>query len=173
MKNLRKLIASFVIGITFLAIAPLAAHAEWRQSGSNWWYTEGSSYAIGWAQIDEQWYYFDSKGYMKTGWLCDRGNWYYFYGDGTMAHDCYIGNYYLNSAGAWTTNVSSITSQEAEQRVRQYLVNHKKYVPSRIEYDHEDGNSYVIHCYDIVVDHTATSGWYYVNKTTGNISSMF
>ncbi|AGX44228.1 surface protein PspC [Clostridium saccharobutylicum] len=113
MKNFKKLIASFVTLITFLAITPVAAHAEWRQSGNSWWYAEGSSYATGWTQIDAQWYYFDSNGYMKTGWLCDGGNWYYFYGDGTMAHDCYIGNYYLNSAGSWTTSVPSTSGSSS------------------------------------------------------------
>lgn len=34
-----------------------------------------------------------------------NGNWYCFNSDGYMEHDCYIGNYYLNSDGAWTNNV--------------------------------------------------------------------
>lgn len=70
-----------------------------------------------------------------------------------------------------------INSSNAVQKVSQYLKDAGKYVPSVIECDHEDGNSYVIHCYDVITykgegSHTATSGWYYVDKTTGNISLM-
>lgn len=46
--------------------------------------------------------------------------------------------------------------------------------------DHLEGNSYVVHVYEVVIDdaktgdgHTATWGWYYVDKTSGVITSMF
>ncbi len=67
----------------------------------------------------------------------------------------------------------TITPVKAEQMVKEYLTKRGEYIPSIIQVDHEDGESYVVHCYDIVVDHTATSGWYYVNKKTGKITSMF
>jgi len=84
MKNFKRILASFVMLITLLAIAPVGASAEWKSNTTGWWYTEGNSYATYWRQID--------------------GNWYYFYSDGYMAHDEYIGNYYLNSNGVWTTS---------------------------------------------------------------------
>jgi hypothetical protein len=87
MKNFRRLIASFVMLITFIAITPVAAHAEWKSDNQGWWYTEGNSYATGWRQLDR--------------------NWYYFYSDGYMASDTTIDGYYLNSDGAWTTNIPS------------------------------------------------------------------
>lgn len=68
---------------------------------------------------------------------------------------------------------ADITSAKAEELIKKYLLNNGKYVTSIIEVEHEENNQYVVHCYDIIVDHTATSGWYYVNKTTGNITSMF
>ena len=110
MRNFKKLVAGLIAMLSLLIMNPTTANAEWRQSGNGWWYSQGSSYATGWKQIDGQWYLFDSNGYMKTGWQYDSGNWYYFYGEGTMAHDCYIGNYYLGSNGAWTTSIPTAGS---------------------------------------------------------------
>lgn len=102
MKNFKMLLGSFVASATLLAVAPVAAYAEWKQDNSGWWYSQGSSYATNWSKIDGQWYYFDSNGYMKTGWVKDGENWYYLYADGTMAHDTTIQGYYLNSSGIMT-----------------------------------------------------------------------
>ncbi|NOW92304.1 MULTISPECIES: cell wall-binding protein [Clostridium] len=90
MKNFKRLIASFVTLITILAATPLAAHAEWKNNSTGWWYTEGNSWATGWRYID--------------------GNWYYFYSNGYMAKNCYIGDYYLRGDGAWTTPPSDSSS---------------------------------------------------------------
>lgn len=151
--ELRKILASTMVAVSILALNPIGASAAWKKDTLGWWYTEGNSYATGWRLIN--------------------GNWYYFYSDGYMASDTIIDGYYLNSSGAWTNNISYMSSAEAEQKVREYLINTGKYIPSIIEFDHEENNAYVIHCYDIIVDHTATSGWYYVDKSTGNVTSMF
>lgn len=90
MKNFRKIIATFVTLITLFTITPIVAHAEWKSNSTGWWYAEGSSWANGWRQID--------------------GNWYYFYSDGYMATDTTIDGYYLNSNGAWTTSAAANTS---------------------------------------------------------------
>ncbi|WP_294407023.1 cell wall-binding protein [uncultured Clostridium sp.] len=90
MKLFKKLVVSFIAMLSLIAINPGGANAEWKSNNSGWWYTEGSTWATGWKYID--------------------GNWYYFYSDGYMDHDCLIGNYYLNSNGAWTTDVPSSTS---------------------------------------------------------------
>lgn len=80
----------------------------------------------------------------------------------------------LLGAGNKTDNTNkSITSEEAIQKVKEYLTNNFKYIPNKIEYDRENGNSYVIHCYDLFESNTGTSGWYYVDKLTGNVTSMF
>ncbi|WP_157094464.1 hypothetical protein [Metabacillus litoralis] len=45
-----------------------------------------------------------------------------------------------------------------------------------VEIDHEDGNRYVVHVYEVVahddISHTATYGWYTVTKDSGKIEDM-
>lgn len=67
---------------------------------------------------------------------------------------------------------SKVTAKSAEDIVRKLMVgsiNSK----TKSEFDHEetvDGVKYfVIHVYDVVVDHTATWGWYYVNQNNGKV----
>ena len=120
MKMLKRTIACFIAAISMLAFNVTASNAEWRASGPNWWYSEGSSYAVGWKQIDGQWYYFDSNGYMVTGWMqSDDGNWYYFYSNGMMAHDCTIDGCYLNSNGVWTSQSYSSNSSGSDSSDKQ------------------------------------------------------
>jgi len=74
----------------------------------------------------------------------------------------------------------SVTSKEAEDLVRKYIqANYPGYTEnasSHIEYDHDDFANgeevYVIHVYEVVVDHTATLGWIGVGKQTGNLYDM-
>ncbi|MBZ5750791.1 hypothetical protein [Metabacillus rhizolycopersici] len=72
-------------------------------------------------------------------------------------------------------NTISINKVDAESLVREHLGlgdNHFLHV----EVDHEEGNKYVVHMYEIVnhedSSHTATYGWYYVYKDSGKIEDM-
>lgn len=138
MRSFKKLVAGFIAILSLLIINPTTAKAEWRQSGDSWWYNQGKSYATGWNQIDGQWYLFDSNGYMKTGWQYDGGNWYYLYGEGIMAHDCYIGSYYLGSNGAWTTSIPKVTSSTSSSSIGTYNTNNK----SKTVYVTDTGKKY-------------------------------
>ena len=159
MKNFKRLLASFVTVLTLLAITPVTAHAEWKQSGDNWLYIQSGSYATGWTQINGQWYYFYSSGYMATNVIIDG---------------CY-----LNVDGVWSDDSKyNITIINAQERVKQYLSNNGISIPQIVQVDQVEGNSWVVHCYSIITDtgegsHTATTGWYYVDRDTGNIKSMF
>lgn len=78
----------------------------WHCDDGKWIYVKDGSLKTNWFKDkDGKWYYFNSDGIMQTGWLLDDKNWYYFYSNGEMAHDCYIGDYYLNNHGAWTNNI--------------------------------------------------------------------
>lgn len=84
-KNICKMLTAVSIAATLFSANAAKVQAAWKSDSNGWWYTEGNSYSTGWKNID--------------------GNWYYFYSNGYMAHDVFIGNYYVNSSGAWTNNV--------------------------------------------------------------------
>ena len=90
--KLTKVIASTLIAASVLALNPIGASAEWKQSSQGWWYAESNSWATGWRNIND--------------------SWYYFYSDGYMAHDTTIDGYCLNSSGAWTNSVISLSEAE-------------------------------------------------------------
>ncbi|OOM77603.1 immunoglobulin-like domain-containing protein [Clostridium sp. BL-8] len=79
--KLTKVIASSLAVASMLTIYPIKANAEWKQDSNGWWNTEGSSWSVGWKEID--------------------GKWYYFRQDGYMAHDTVIDGYELGSDGVW------------------------------------------------------------------------
>lgn len=67
---------------------------------------------------------------------------------------------------------------KAVKLVKNYLSNNGEYIPSNVVVDGENEKEYIVHCYDVIDNgdgksHTATSGWYYVNKSTEEITSMF
>ena len=85
--KLTKVIASSLAVAAMLTIYPIGASAEWKQNSNGWWNTEGSSWSIGWKELDGKWYYFGQDGYM--------------------AHDTAIDGYELGSDGAWIQAASN------------------------------------------------------------------
>ena len=65
------------------------------------------------------------------------------------------------------------TKEKAVELVRKCLTDNGEYIPGVIAVDSENSTEYIVHCYDDMGTHTATSGWYYVNKSTGKVTSMF
>ena len=41
---------------------------------------------------------------MLTGWQCAGGIWYWLGSSGAMAHDRWVGDYYVTSSGAMATS---------------------------------------------------------------------
>ena len=82
--------------------------AKWIQSGNKWWYrhSDGSYTTNDFEEIGNQRYYFDSYGYMVTGWKCISGQWYYFDSNGFYQTDEHFINgeyYYFNNQGIMQT----------------------------------------------------------------------
>lgn len=105
--------------------------AGWSKTGENYWtyHRPDGSLIYGWAQYKGQWYYLDPNygGQMAYGgWLQIGGKWYcfaqsgfmyantwirfynsgkpyYYYlkSDGSMAHDEWVGEFYVNGRGEW------------------------------------------------------------------------
>ncbi len=76
----------------------------WIEDNGNWYYLNSSGeMATGRNDIGGDTYYFYSTGEMATGWIKYGDSWNYFYGDdnGSMAHDTWIGEYYVNADGEW------------------------------------------------------------------------
>lgn len=82
----------------------------WAQYKGSWYYLDpnygGQMAYNGWLQIDGKWYCFAPSGYMYSNtWIRFKygGKYYYYYlqSDGSMAHDTWIGEFYVNSKGEW------------------------------------------------------------------------
>ena len=82
----------------------------WAQYKGQWYYLDpnygGQMAYNGWLQIGGKWYCFAPSGYMYSNtWIRFQygGKYYYYYlqSDGSMAHDTWIGEFYVNSKGEW------------------------------------------------------------------------
>ena len=83
-------------------VPPAAVSARRVQSGSRWWYRySNGGYATNWAKLSfngrTDWYFFDNKGWMQTGWLEDNTGKYYLnpVSDGTQGR-MITGTYTIN-----------------------------------------------------------------------------
>lgn len=88
MKNFKRIVASVVMFISLLAINPVVAYA--------------GNLAIGWAQIDGKWYYFNQSGAMQTGWVKTDDKWYFLGSNGELYMNCRTPDgYQVDDTGAW------------------------------------------------------------------------
>ena len=78
-------------------------------------------------KIGSTWYYFDSEGWMKTGWIKEYGNWYYLDDSGAMKTGLQTiegKQYYLSASGAMQTgwqNIGDDTYFFADSGARQTI----------------------------------------------------
>lgn len=81
-----------------------ALAGTWSQEGVDWKYynDNGTPVYSDWLFYNENWYYFNGSGAMVTGWVRANNAWYFLHDDGTMAHDTWIGDYYVNTSGKWS-----------------------------------------------------------------------
>ena len=86
------------------------------EDGVRWWYRypDGTWPAGGWAELvwngKLDWYYFDEKGYMVTGWVTDGGLRYYLHpiSDGTQGY-MYTGWHLIDGKYYYFSNISDGT----------------------------------------------------------------
>lgn len=119
-------IATLTLGVSF----PKEVHADWKKDNIGWYYQDNDSYYTGWKLIDN--------------------NWYYFYSDGYMATNKKIGDYFVNSTGAWT---NEITADEARELIYNEDGNFLTKEMTPTEY----GYSKLEYCYG--VDYVNTRMW--------------
>lgn len=78
--------------------------AGWKHNNSGWWYLnkDGTYPAYVKEKINDYYYIFDSKGYMKNGgWITFNNDYYYSYNDGHIAISKWINNWYVNGDGIY------------------------------------------------------------------------
>lgn len=76
----------------------------WEQVNGAWYYYDANGQKkTGWIQDGGNWYFLNNEGSMATGWVQSGGSWYYLQGDGSMATSKYIGSYWVNASGVWST----------------------------------------------------------------------
>lgn len=81
-----------------------ALRNQWFKDASNgkWYYFQTNGYmTTGWRFIEGSWYYFDKTGYMLSNkWMKDTNEkWYYFLDSGEMAKSTTIDGYRINARG--------------------------------------------------------------------------
>jgi hypothetical protein len=71
--------------------------------------------------------------------------------------------------------LTPVNEKDAVRLIREHL-GLEEHATLHVEIDHEEGNKYVVHVYEIVthddISHTATYGWYTVSKDSGKIENM-
>lgn len=71
------------------------------------------------------------------------------------------------------TKPKAISEEKAVELVKEYLSKSGFYLPPVIEVDGVDGDSYIVHAYEVITNedesHIATMGWYNVNMNTGKL----
>ena len=78
-----------------------------------------------------------------------------------------------------TTKTSSANKEVQISKTREKLLEYpkvKSYLNStkngRLDFDQEDRTSYVFHLYEFKNGHISTVDWFYVNKSTGEITTL-
>ena len=132
MKKSFKMFASVIIAASLSVLMVFSSFAitvsenpsyTWTKVDDKWSVTDSSGDPVkGWAAHDEQIFFLNNKGIMKTGWIKYDGSWYYLYSKddadadaklkkknesyksiyGTLATSSWIDNYYVDSEGVMT-----------------------------------------------------------------------
>ena len=78
----------------------------WHVNESGWWFeNEDGSYPQScFAEINGETYYFNSEGYMVTGWQYIEDNWFFFKDSGAMKKNEWEEVYYLKDTGAMASD---------------------------------------------------------------------
>ncbi len=108
-KKRKLLILLSLAGLLVLTSPVLTANAAWVNTAAGKKYTQKASpgYVTGWKQINQKWYYFNSKGIMQTGWITVGSKTYFLKSDGSRQTGWLKSNgkfYYLNKNGVMQKN---------------------------------------------------------------------
>lgn len=85
-KSAQKIATFITAGVLSIAAITQVYAADWKKDSIGWWWQE------------------DNGTYPVNTWKVINGKWYYFYGNGYMASNGWIGNYYVGADGSMLTN---------------------------------------------------------------------
>ena len=81
--------------------------SEWEYINNHYYYFNSSGYMkTGWLRLGFKWYYLSNSGAMYTGWLLYNKQWYYLKDNGEMACNEVIDDYYIDENGVWQKEYS-------------------------------------------------------------------
>ncbi|WP_270501732.1 hypothetical protein [Clostridium butyricum] len=113
-------ITTLTLALTnLIGLTPIKANAEWKVSGSGWYYTDSTENVVtGWQQIDGNWYYMWSDGTMaKNTWIENGDKWYYLGNSGAMVYNTVIDGYTIGNNGYWiVSSRGSFTEKDIIQK---------------------------------------------------------
>ncbi len=92
-----------------MAKGAIEAESSWVKVNGKWkyWLPSGEFKKKTWFYDKDNWYYLDDKGNAVIGWKWISGKCYYFDKNGAMAADVWIGDFYVDSSGAWVQNAKN------------------------------------------------------------------
>ena len=123
-----KMVKAMIVTAALVFALAITSYADgdggaWIRDSNGWWYVNANrSYTTdNWQQINGNWYYFDSYGYLVTGWKQSPhdGKWYYLDPNGKpdqlgrMLTNQWIGDYYVGADGAWVESGSNSSAAAA------------------------------------------------------------
>lgn len=102
------------------------------------------------------------------------GEYYYDPTDGKVYSLAQDGEVSLLGAGSTEYSIKKpVTKEQAIQNVKKYITDNKEYNPKLIEVISQDVNIYTVQGIDDMGDHVTTTGWYIVDRSTGNVISTY
>jgi len=104
-----KIVFSTILSVALMLSMSVCSFAgEWKQTDNYWYFenSDGSHPSGGMYVIDNSPYIFDNNGILLTSkWVqVSSGEWVYCKGDGNLAKDQWVGNYYCGSDYTMATN---------------------------------------------------------------------
>ena len=124
-----KMVKAMIVTAALVFALAITSYADgdggaWIRDSNGWWYVNANrSYTTdNWQQINGNWYYFDSYGYLVTGWKQSPhdGKWYYLDPNGKpdqlgrmLTNTTTPEGYWVGADGAWVPSGSTQGSATA------------------------------------------------------------
>lgn len=185
---IKKITVTSLLALSIITIVPKQANAAWKKDNKGWWYSKGNTYLKNCSEwIDNNIYFFNNNGYLKTGWVKDDyDTWYYYYSNGTMAKDATINGYYLTNRGNMLEGVSKADIDKYIQLIEKNLpkdikvINLKDYITTAkdfkpVLYNLKISKALIFNTFEHLIDESEEDSYdfnIYVDLDTNKVYAM-